>query len=147
MKRLPVGEQSFEKLILNKSVYVDKTAFIQQLISTGGGYYFLSRPRRFGKSLFLSTIQAFFEGKKELFEGLYIYDKTDWDPHPVILLDMSGLDASSVDTLKSTLVNRLRFVARMAGIEVSTDNPNSLLEGIITSLYMLTNKRVVLLVD
>lgn len=147
MKRLPVGEQSFEKLIRNKSVYVDKTAFIQQLISTGGGYYFLSRPRRFGKSLFLSTIQAFFEGKKELIEGLYIYDKSDWDPHPVILLDMSGFNTSSMGDLRVGMLAGLENIAAGFGIEIDLKEPIAFFARLILKVYEKTNKPVVLLVD
>ncbi|MDR2286399.1 MAG: AAA family ATPase, partial [Prevotellaceae bacterium] len=77
MKRLPVGIQSFEDLRDNGYLYVDKTEDIYRLILSGK-IFFLSRPRRFGKSLMISTIQAIFEGRKDLFNGLYIYDKWNW---------------------------------------------------------------------
>ncbi|MCA1927853.1 MAG: AAA family ATPase, partial [Calditerrivibrio sp.] len=92
MKRLPIGIQTFEK-IRDKDlnyVYVDKTRYAYDLISNEG-YFFLSRPRRFGKSLFLSMLKDIFEGKKEFFEGLYIYDKWDWeDRYPVIHLSFGS---------------------------------------------------------
>jgi hypothetical protein len=90
MKALPVGIQSFEDLRANNYLYVDKTMFIHRLITTGKTY-FLSRPRRFGKSLLLSTMEEMFKGNKALFEGLYIYDKIDWVQHPVIKLDWSRI--------------------------------------------------------
>ena len=74
MKRLPIGIQTLSKIIERNYIYVDKTKIAYDLIQ-GGEYYFLSRPRRFGKSLFLDTLKDVFEGKKELFKGLYIYDK------------------------------------------------------------------------
>lgn len=83
-QKYPIGIQSFESLITGGYVYVDKTEFVHNLVSKGK-YFFLSRPRRFGKSLLLSTIKAFYEGKRELFEGLAIRrHEHDWEPHPVI---------------------------------------------------------------
>ena len=90
MKKLPIGIQPFEKIIEQELLYIDKTKYIYELVSPGG-VYFLSRPRRFGKSLLLSTLEALYLGKKELFKGLYIYDKLKWEIHPVIKLDMSEL--------------------------------------------------------
>jgi hypothetical protein len=77
MKKLSIGRQSFEDLRKNDCIYVDKTEIIHRMLSEGKAY-FLSRPRRFGKSLLVSTLEAIFKGRKELFEGLYIYDKWDW---------------------------------------------------------------------
>ncbi len=89
MSRLyPIGIQSFEKIREGGYVYVDKTAWIYRLI-TGGNYYFLSRPRRFGKSLLISTLEAYFQGKKELFEGLSIGRlEREWMKYPVFHLDL-----------------------------------------------------------
>ena len=93
MKNLTSSVYSFENLIQGDFLYVDKTEYIWQLIKPAGESYFLSRPRRFGKSLTLSTLKAVFQGKKELFKGLAIYDKPyDWKPHPIIHLDMNGRD-------------------------------------------------------
>ncbi|MBO4512174.1 MAG: AAA family ATPase, partial [Victivallales bacterium] len=84
MKDLTTFVYSFEKLILGNFLYIDKTEYIWQLIRTRSEGYFLSRPRRFGKSLLISTLKAIFQGKKELFEGLAIYDKPyDWKAYPV----------------------------------------------------------------
>lgn len=88
--RYPIGEQSFAKLRERDSLYVDKTHFIEKIIESGGKDYFLGRPRRFGKSLFLDTLKCFFEGKRHLFKGLYA-DSIDWnwEPHPVLKLDLN----------------------------------------------------------
>ena len=101
MKNLTSYVYSFEDLIKGDFLYVDKTEYIWQLISPSRAGYFLSRPRRFGKSLTLSTLKAVFEGKKELFEGLAIYDKPyDWKKHPIIHLDMNGRDFSTVEKME-----------------------------------------------
>ncbi|MEM1123992.1 MAG: AAA family ATPase, partial [Bacteroidota bacterium] len=87
MKKLPISIQTFEEIISKGMIYVDKTAYIWEL-TQNGKYYFLSRPRRFGKSLLLSTLKSFFEGKSELFKGLFVYDKEkEWKQYPIIQLD------------------------------------------------------------
>ena len=99
-RKYPIGIQSFEKLRNDGYLYVDKTFFVKEL-SEWGCHYFLSRPRRFGKSLFVDTLHCAFEGKKHLFEGLYLEDKWDWDKkHPVLKVSFgSGMHRSveSVD--------------------------------------------------
>ena len=89
-KKLPIGIQSFEKLINEGAVYVDKTKYIYELLKLGFGAYFLSRPRRFGKSLLVSTLEAIFKNKRELFKGLWL-DSSEyaWKEFPVIKFDMS----------------------------------------------------------
>ena len=89
VKKLPIGVQDFKEIREGDYLYVDKTHLIHKLI-TEGKYYFLSRPRRFGKSLLVSTLKYLFQGEKELFKGLYIYDKYDFPKHPVILISFSG---------------------------------------------------------
>ena len=99
MKRLTSSVYSFEKIINEDKLYVDKTEYIWNLIQDEGTY-FLSRPRRFGKSLTVSTLEAVFQGKKELFKGLAIYDKPyDWKPYPVIHLDFANVNASTADQI------------------------------------------------
>ena len=91
MKFLPIGIQTFDHLIEGNYVYVDKTAHIRELLRPFKGMYFLSRPRRFGKSLLITTLKAIFEGKRALFEGLAIaHSDYEWQEHPVIHIDMSG---------------------------------------------------------
>lgn len=99
MKGLPIGIQTFEKLIRENYVYVDKTRYVS--ILGKGGYYLLSRPRRFGKSLFLSTLKAAFEGKRDLFKGLYLYDNWSWDEtNPVILISFGSGVMRSIQDLR-----------------------------------------------
>ena len=98
-RNLPIGIQSFERLRRDGYLYVDKTAFVYELASTGNPY-FLSRPRRFGKSLLLSTLEAYFCGKKELFEGLAIEQlETEWNEHAVLHLDLNAEDYSEIEGL------------------------------------------------
>ncbi|MDR1154020.1 MAG: AAA family ATPase, partial [Bacteroidales bacterium] len=94
VRKLPVGIQDFEKLRKENCLYVDKTQYVYQLAQTVSPY-FLARPRRFGKSLFLSTLKAYFEGKKELFEGLKIAGlEKEWTKYPVIYLDFNNSEYS-----------------------------------------------------
>ncbi len=89
MKKLPIGISDFKELITNNYIYVDKTKYIYDIISSSK-YVFISRPRRFGKSLLLSTIEYIYQGEKELFKDLYIYNKWDWDKtYPVIRIDFA----------------------------------------------------------
>ena len=101
-KKLPIGIQTFENLILEGYTYVDKTRFVLDL-ALEAKYFFLSRPRRFGKSLFVSTLKAAFEGKRELFQGLYLYDNWDWDQtNPVIHISFGSGVMRSVEELRET---------------------------------------------
>lgn len=97
--RYPIGMQSFQEIRENGYLYVDKTRYIHELAS-GGKYYFLSRPRRFGKSLLISTIEQFFKGNHHLFEGLAISRQPyDWDAYPVLHIDLAGCSPDSVERL------------------------------------------------
>jgi hypothetical protein len=112
MKQLPLGTQSFEKLRDKDCLYVDKTRIIHEIIMSGD-IYFLSRPRRFGKSLLVSTMEALFKGQKELFEGLSIYDKWDWSQkYPVIKIDWTMIDHSTPEKMENSLCRYLRHIAR-----------------------------------
>ena len=107
LKKLPIGEQSFEKLRRENRLYVDKTEFVYRM-AQDGTYYFLSRPRRFGKSLLLSTIEAYFLGQRELFEGLYVTtQEKDWFVHPVMHLDFSAQSYISEEKLYNIINNFL----------------------------------------
>ncbi|MBO4491265.1 MAG: ATP-binding protein [Lentisphaeria bacterium] len=119
MKNLTSSVYSFEKLRNEGYLYVDKTEFIWNLINPAGESYFLSRPRRFGKSLTLSTLKAVFEGKKELFKGLAIYDKPyDWKPYPIIHLDMANCDVHSEGDLRDYLVRMMTRLAKQHNVRV-----------------------------
>lgn len=107
IRKYPIGIQSFEKLRREGYLYVDKTAIIYELVTTGVPY-FLSRPRCFGKSLLLSTLKAYFEGKKELFEGLAIAElETEWTVHPVLHLDLNAEKYDLVERLDKQVTSQL----------------------------------------
>ena len=149
LKKLPIGIQTFEKIRDKKEnyIYIDKTKEALELIE-GGGYYFLSRPRRFGKSLFLDTLQDIFEGKKELFEGLYIYDKWDWeDKYPVIKFSWSG-DLRSKPSIELRAFDFLKENQRRLGIECEERRHlSSCFSELIYESYKKYNKKVVILID
>lgn len=145
--RYPIGIQYFPDLIEGGYVYVDKTDYIRRLIR-GGKYYFLSRPRRFGKSLFLSTLQAFFEGRKDLFNGLAI-DTPDivWEAHPVIMLSLNTIDPNSEDSLRNILDNIFHDYEEFYGIEVRNGELSSRFERILKMAYEHTGQKVAVLID
>lgn len=145
--KYPVGQQSFEQLRKGGYLYVDKTRFVEMIVN-GVQFYFLARPRRFGKSLFLSTLQCFFEGKRELFEGLYI-DSTDWDwqPYPVFCLDLNILKYQEDDELENLFEDRLRNWERIYGVEPYVANHSVRFSNVIRAAYEKTGKGVVILVD
>ncbi|HOK93073.1 MAG TPA: AAA family ATPase, partial [Spirochaetota bacterium] len=107
MKKLPIGIQTFEKIRSDDYIYIDKTDIAFDII-TNYNYVFLSRPRRFGKSLFLDTLRNIFEGKKELFKGLAIYDKWNWEEtYPVIKISFSGV-LSTMEDIKAMVFDNLK---------------------------------------
>ena len=110
MLKLPIGIQSFENLRSENSIYVDKTEIIYEVLKQGN-YFFLSRPRRFGKSLLLSTLKAIFEGKQHLFEGLWIYDKIEWVSYPIIHISFTGISANVIG-LEKGINNILESIAK-----------------------------------
>ena len=128
MKKLPLGIQNFREIISDDYVYVDKTHYVYELINSAK-YYFLSRPRRFGKSLLLDTIGEAFSGDKELFRGLYIYD-TDYDfaKYPVLRLDMSNISNETPETLKSSLFAALQKRVAAEGFSINSDIPSDILK-------------------
>jgi hypothetical protein len=148
MKQLPLGTQSFEILRNSDCLYVDKTEMIYRIIS-GGRVYFLSRPRRFGKSLLLSTIQALFEGKKNLFEGLSIYDKWDWSQsYPVITIDWTQINHSTLEKMEENMMDYLKDIARDHQITLNSSSASGCFRELIKSLYEKSGgKQVVILID
>ena len=147
MKKLPVGLQSFRKIIEGGYVYVDKTQYIYDLINNAS-YYFLSRPRRFGKSLLLDTIGEVFGGDKELFKGLRIYDSDySFTKYPVIRLDMSNIASKSPDILEKSLVSSLKRSARAENIAITDDIPSEMFIQLIDVLNSKYNRRAVVLID
>ena len=145
MKNLPIGFQAFGKLIAENYLYIDKTGDIYRLISEGGQYYFISRPRRFGKSLLVSTLKEIFSGNKELFKNLWIFDKIDWEPHPVIHIDFLGLRYSTTDELIETLNYLINHNAEFHGIDLTEKSYDQRFRELIIKLSR--KNKVVVLVD
>lgn len=146
--KYPVGEQSFPALVRGGYIYVDKTRYIEKILN-GGKYYFLGRPRRFGKSLFLSTLRSFFEGRHELFKGLYADSMAwDWEPYPVLYLDLNiGTYREETIELQQILENYLSDWEEKYDISKRTDNIALRFRDIIKAAYLRIGKPVVILVD
>ena len=143
----PIGIQNFEKIREGGYVYVDKTDLIYQIVRTGG-YYFLSRPRRFGKSLLVSTMEAYFQGKKELFKGLALEkQEKDWTNYPVLHLDLSGKTYNKAEDLEITLDQHLRQWEKDCGIAARYPEPDARFKDVIDTLYEKTGKPVAILID
>jgi hypothetical protein len=147
MKSLPVGFQSLDKIITNDFVYVDKTETLYNLVKKPG-LYFLSRPRRFGKTLTCSTLESIFQGKKELFAGLAISKKEyDWKQYPVIRLDFNGISHQTHDEIIISLNGFLRDLALTQGVDISQETqPKDMFRKLLT----LTAKKhgpVVIIID
>ena len=148
VNKYPVGIQTFEKIREGHYLYVDKTKYIVDFRKKGMSYVFLSRPRRFGKSLFASTLDAYFAGKKELFEGLAIADyEKDWVKHPVLHFDMSGAKHVDATLLNSYLNLALSKYEKIYGREDTDNNPNERLIGLVTRAYEQTGEKVVVIID
>ncbi|GHV68467.1 ATPase AAA [Bacteroidia bacterium] len=146
MKNLPIGVQSFEKLRSEGLLYVDKTKEILQL--TSSYMIFLSRPRRFGKSLLVSTLGELYKGNKLLFEGLYIYDKWDWtQQYPVIRLDWTNIEHNSGEKVERDMSDTLQSIAATNKIALTRQYASSLFSELIESLHQKTGKKVVVLID
>ena len=143
----PIGIQNFESLRKDGYIYVDKTALIYQLVTTGR-YYFLSRPRRFGKSLLISTLHAYFDGQKELFEGLAIEKlEKDWVKHPVLHLDLNIEKYDTPESLDNILEKTLSGWESLYGANPSERSFSLRFAGIIQRACERTGQRVAILVD
>ena len=145
--KYPIGIQDFEKIRNDGYVYVDKTALIYKLADTGS-YYFLSRPRRFGKSLLISTMEAYFSGKKELFHGLALEQlEQKWAKHPVLHLDLNSRQYKNLDSLKFELNKHLEIWENQYGDEYQSRALEERFYHIIGNACEKTGERVVILVD
>ena len=148
MKDLPNGVFAFEDMIQGNFLYVDKTEYIWQLIRPAKGLYFLARPRRFGKSLLISTLKAIFEGKRELFRGLALYDKPyAWKKHPVIHLSMADYSvvSNALEELPNYLVTKIKEIARQHRLKLTATTPGLCLGELIDR--MSAKQQVVILID
>ena len=146
-RRLPIGLQTFRELREEGCYYVDKTGFIARLLDEGK-HYFLSRPRRFGKSLFLDTLKELFEGKEALFAGLDIHDRWDWSArHPVVRLDFGAGHFGEPGYVHASTMAQLAAAAEDGGVAASSDTAPERFRDLLRALHARTGQRVAVLVD
>ena len=146
-RMLPIGMQTFRELRERDCYYVDKTPYIRRMVDEGK-HYFLSRPRRFGKSLFLDTLKELFEGNQSLFEGLAIHDAWDWSVrHPVIRLSFGGGNFAVAGGLEARLMDQLARIERRVGLDADATTAAGRLDTILDVVYERTGRGVVFLVD
>jgi len=147
VKKLPIGIQTFSEIIKENYLYIDKTKEVLELIESLK-YVFLSRPRRFGKSLFLDTLRNIFEGNKELFKGLYIYDKYDWSQkYPVIVISWGGADYQTLEDLDAKAQMVLKINQKRLNVECTETRANRTFDELIKETYKKYNQKVVILID
>ena len=148
LKKLPIGIQSFQDIIEKGFLYVDKTRYINNLLASGKGAYFLSRPRRFGKSLLVSTLEAIFKNKRHLFKGLWL-DSSEyvWEEFPVIKFDMSTVSKKTNLTLDQALKEAVNDNAILEGISLEDKEPERMFQLLIRALAKKYNQQVVILID
>lgn len=144
---LPLGQSSFETIIKEGYLYIDKTKYLYNLIKTTR-YNFLSRPRRFGKSLLISTLEQIFKGNKELFKGLWIYvSDYDWKEYEVVVFDFNGISADTPDILEISLENKITEIANSYEIETKGIKIKERFIDLLNKIYKKSNKSIVLLID
>lgn len=147
-KLYPIGIQTFELIRKDNNAYVDKTRYVYDITHTNGKYFFLSRPRRFGKSLLLSTMKSYFEGRKDLFKGLAIEMlEKEWTEYPVLLLSMASAKHMNEERLQQYLLFILKNMEDRFGIESDTTEPNLRFANLIKCIYQQTGRPVVVLID
>ncbi|MCM1372467.1 MAG: ATP-binding protein [Bacteroides sp.] len=147
LQNLPIGIQNFEKIREGNYLYVDKTAWVYRLVSTGS-YYFLSRPRRFGKSLLLSTLHSYFDGRKDLFEGLAIANlEQKWERYPVLHMDLNTRNYKDIESLSGILNEYLEKWEALYGDAKKDRVPEERFSYVIEQAFIKTGKRVVILID
>ncbi len=145
--KLPIGIQTFRKIRDDGHYYVDKTPLIEQLIERGS-HYFLSRPRRFGKSLLVDTLKELFEGSERLFRGLHIHDRWDWrERNPVVRLSFGGWRFTSEGDLRENVLEQLDVIERATGIKPRGVSETARFRHLVRTLHQRTGRRVVVLVD
>lgn len=146
-RKLPIGIQTFREMREEGYYYVDKTGYIQQMVERGK-YYFLSRPRRFGKSLLLSTLKELFEGRKALFAGLSIHDQWDWSvTYPVVRISFGGGNFEEEGFLRTNVMEQLSDIEQQAGVSSTHTTESGRLAGLLKGLNNRTGRRVVVLID
>ena len=145
----PIGLQTFSELRTRKNyVYIDKTEYVYRMTNSDAKYIFLSRPRRFGKSLLVSTLHSYFEGRRELFKGLAIEGlEKDWTVFPVLHFDMSIAKHMEKEQLEAVLDNQLTGYERLYGVTSANKDPNLRLKNLIETAYTQAGRQVVVLID
>lgn len=146
MQSLSLSRQEFSSLRELDMIYVDKTMFIHQLYEEKGGYFFLSRPRRFGKSLLLNTIKELFLGNKHFFENTFIYDKIEWKKFPVIKIDFSSIGVKSIG-LENALIALLYSIAAENKVVLNANGLDNLFKELIVNIHQKTGEKAVILID
>ncbi len=147
LKKLPIGISTLKTILEEDYLYIDKTKVAMDLIQNGQ-YYFLSRPRRFGKSLFLDTLRTIFDGDKEIFKGLYIYDKYEFVKHPIIRISFNSGRFKTVDDFNQRIYEILRINQRDLNITCNKDLSSAgCFEELIIKANTKYNKKVVILID
>ena len=148
LKEITTSVYTFSDLIENHCLYVDKTAYIYKLLKVTKGQFFCTRPRRFGKSLTISTLEAVFRGRRELFDGLYLGSADyDWQVYPVIHIDFTQCVMDTMPQLQKSLCYQLEEIAKSYGLKLTDDDPALLFNKLIRALYDKTDTEVVLLID
>lgn len=145
MKKLPIGIQNIPEILEEDQLYVDKTGFVLALLESGK-HYFMARPRRFGKSLFLSTLEEVFLGNKKLFKECDIYSSNyDWQKYPVLYFDFSQISNRDAHEVEEALKRKLQYIANNHGLSIDTP---TIQEGLVNLIKRLSEKnRVVVLID
>jgi len=149
VKFLPLGVQDFETMQTANFVYVDKTEHIFKLIAPAQAFYFMSRPRRFGKSLLVSTLGYLFQGRKDLFKGLWIDKNSDWkwEKFPVVKIDFNGIDHNNAEELRKGLLDRIFEISKTYGVELTSTQLSRCFAVLIKKLHSKYKQDVVILVD
>ena len=147
LKKLPTGIQTFEVIREENYLYVDKTELVYRLANEHR-YAFLSRPRRFGKSLLCSTLKSYFEGSRDLFEGLKIMElEKEWRRHPVLLISLASMKGGTVQDFNDRISLKLRWLEEQYGIEKPDDTPGSRLANLIRTVSAITGEKAVVIID
>ncbi|MDE6511919.1 MAG: AAA family ATPase, partial [Muribaculaceae bacterium] len=147
-RRYPIGQQNFRELRRQGALYVDKTRYLEKIVNNNSRYWFLARPRRFGKSLFLSTLEYFYKGERELFKGLFI-DSMDWkwEAYPVLRLDLNTEKYKERGLLDKVLDNIFRKWEEEYGVDEIAETLSGRFQNIIEAAHEKTGYQVVILVD
>ena len=149
VKGISTDRFSLEYFITNDFLYVDKTMYAYELVESDKNFFFVSRPRRFGKSLFCSMLHSIFDGRKDLFKGLYIAEKTDYsfEKHPVIHLDFSNLTLISEEFVLSEIQGKILSEADSNGVSLESGTPAMMMDSLIKGAVEKTGKQVVIIID